>query len=160
MNMPPNPDCAACWFSSCVPHACFPTHSRTPRTPESTRNPRALLTERLLSKVRRGARTLHSDAGLTELRTKIQREVENGGLKIRQDRELTADLGLRTMFLDLIFSYNPTWLRFALEAVFNISIDVNNASTGTDAGVDSFIPTRMRDEECTPQAMLSAKQGV
>jgi len=43
-------------------------------------------------------------------------------MKIRQDINMLIDLGLRDRFVNLLFSYNQSWLKLALETGLDFSL--------------------------------------
>ena len=66
----------------------------------------------------------------------VEREVKEGRLSIRPDRDCTSDLGLRDGLLLRLLSFEGAWLRPALEAVFAQAIPRSHAS-------DRLLPHRV-----------------
>jgi len=48
----------------------------------------------------------------------VDREVSEGRIALREDRDLLADVGLQEIFFQLLFSYELVWLRLGIEVVF------------------------------------------
>ena len=63
----------------------------------------------------------------------LDKEVANKKLKVRTDRELYADLGLRSEIIEMMMSYHPVWLRLGLETVYGEVIQMNKRAI-QDAG--------------------------
>lgn len=43
---------------------------------------------------------------------------------VRVDRNFFLDIGLREKAINLLMNYDPFWLRFAVETVFGIVLDI------------------------------------
>jgi hypothetical protein len=68
----------------------------------------------------------------------VDAQVNSGGLKIRTDRALHADLGLKRTFAALLLeAYNPAWLRVGLEAVLGTTIDVKDSDNNLSAAAEA-----------------------
>ena len=52
----------------------------------------------------------------------LDKEIKEGRLSIRSDRDICNDVGLRDKFIAMLHSYHPFWLRAGLEAVLKESI--------------------------------------
>lgn len=52
----------------------------------------------------------------------LDKEIKEGRLCIRTDRDICNDVGLRDKFITMLHSYHPFWLRAGLEAVLKESI--------------------------------------
>ena len=52
----------------------------------------------------------------------LDKEIKEGRLCIRTDRDICNDVGLRDKFIAMLHSYHPFWLRAGLEAVLKESI--------------------------------------
>jgi len=113
---------------------------------------RLVLLRRYEAKVRRRARELYFSNQVQQIIYKIDERVAQGKLVIRGDRNINADVGLRSMFLDLMLSYSNAWLRLGLETVYNDSISYTGVMTSL-AG-NPFVPTQ---PEYHPQHTVASK---
>ena len=46
---------------------------------------------------------------------RLEVEIEAGRLGVRKDCCVESDVGLRQRLLDMLFCYNPVWLKLGLE---------------------------------------------
>ena len=74
--------------------------------------------DRELNRLRRRACTLWQTPAIAKVIAKVEIEIEMKRLVIRKDKTINRDLGLKRNFLELLFCYNPLWLRIGLETVF------------------------------------------
>lgn len=74
-----------------------------------------LVLQQKLSKIRIKARQVLRSVDFDPLRGHILK----GNLKLRQDNDVSANLGCRKQLIELLFSYSPQWLRLGLETVFS-----------------------------------------
>jgi hypothetical protein len=120
-----------------------------------------LLAQRHLSQVRRAAGSLYHGQGMRQLRETIEREVAKEHLKVRTDREIHKDLGLRQTLHALLFAYNPSWLRVGLEAVFGESINVATTYTNTHPTLKpkSKAEAEGGDDEATAASKTTSATG-
>uniref|UniRef100_A0A1I8HMB8 Calponin-homology (CH) domain-containing protein n=1 Tax=Macrostomum lignano TaxID=282301 RepID=A0A1I8HMB8_9PLAT len=84
----------------------------------------------------RGRRLMTSDSFVSVI-CRVEREVSEGRLRVRQDVCFRADRGLRARLVDFYLAFHPLWLRLALESLFDQPILTSAAATpsdGSDAG--------------------------
>jgi Calponin homology (CH) domain len=74
-----------------------------------------LVIHQKLSKTRRVFRQTFRSMNLEPLKNRIL----SGKLKLREDRDVSADLGCRKELIELLFSYSVHWLRLGMETVFS-----------------------------------------
>jgi len=55
----------------------------------------------------------------------ISEEILSGKLSVREDKVLSADVGLQNILLELLFQYDLKWLHLGLEIVFGERIQMN-----------------------------------
>ncbi|GAB5365542.1 hypothetical protein AAMO2058_001067200 [Amorphochlora amoebiformis] len=109
---------------------------------------------------------LYKSSVVSRQMEKIRCEVEREGFKVRSDRQLHADVGLRRWLTDSLLKYNPLWLRIGLEATLGIGVDSkaakglsgSNLSAGVlSACIKEFL---LNDNEvlarCTEKLKLSS----
>ena len=63
---------------------------------------------------RAGVLLYQSEATMCVLE-RLEVEIEAGRLGVRKDCCVESDLGLRQRLLDMLFCYNPVWLKLGLE---------------------------------------------
>jgi abnormal spindle-like microcephaly-associated protein len=61
-------------------------------------------------------------ASVSDVLTKIEKEVKEGRLCMRADRECSADVGVRDTLLQKLLSFNIFWLRPAVEVLFSEAV--------------------------------------
>uniref|UniRef100_A0A7S4IHQ8 Calponin-homology (CH) domain-containing protein n=1 Tax=Odontella aurita TaxID=265563 RepID=A0A7S4IHQ8_9STRA len=86
---------------------------------------RTLLLHRRRAQARQRAAELYSNAGMKSVRQAIESEVATGRLAIRSDRDVFADVSLRSQLFSLLFSYATPWLRLGLETVLGVAISAD-----------------------------------
>ncbi|CAD5121822.1 DgyrCDS10292 [Dimorphilus gyrociliatus] len=94
-----------------------------------------------LNKLRRKAISLWQRENVIKILHRLEVEICSERLKIRPDKKIHADLGLKYKLLDVFLSYNPLWLRIALETVYGELILIN--SNQDIIGLSKFILTRV-----------------
>ena len=77
-----------------------------------------ILYQRRLAEARARVAALLASAEGQSVRTKVKKEVDEGRLSVRADRELWADVGTRHNIANLLLCYHPAWLRLGLEALY------------------------------------------
>ncbi|XP_047489293.1 LOW QUALITY PROTEIN: abnormal spindle-like microcephaly-associated protein homolog [Penaeus chinensis] len=102
---------------------------------------RAYTARRRLNRLRRKACKFYQSPEVVGVVAKLETAVDKKLLAIRKDRLTHADLGLKQMMLQLVLSYNPLWLRIALETVYGELLHLNSNSDMT--GITRFIITRL-----------------
>ncbi|KAK4881204.1 hypothetical protein RN001_004523 [Aquatica leii] len=85
-------------------------------------------TNNRLDSLRKSAFSLFRSSEVAEVLDKISLNVENEKLSIRADKNVHLDLGLQSEVMTLLLSYNPLWLRIALETIYNTCIGLNSNS--------------------------------
>lgn len=108
---------------------------------------RRLLQHQRLATTRR--RAIQVFQRLHDTRERLFHEIRNGRFTVRSDRDLCADLTVRRNIVQILTSYQPVWLRVALEAMFG-NIDLVNPTPGAN---DSFVQQQ-------PQSKMSLKQII
>ncbi|XP_018420050.1 PREDICTED: abnormal spindle-like microcephaly-associated protein [Nanorana parkeri] len=85
-----------------------------------------------LNRLRRSACRLFTSDPVVKAIRRLEVEIEARRLLVRKDRHLWKDVGERQKILSWLLSYNPLWLRVALETTFGelISLDGNSDVTG------------------------------
>eukprot|EP00003_Mantamonas_plastica_P022431 TRINITY_DN380_c0_g1_i4.p1 TRINITY_DN380_c0_g1~~TRINITY_DN380_c0_g1_i4.p1 ORF type:complete len:1807 (+),score=729.88 TRINITY_DN380_c0_g1_i4:704-6124(+) len=67
----------------------------------------------------------HSDE-FSDIIFKLEEEIEEGRLVVRQDKNLYADVGLRRQVLDLVANFNSFWVRLGLETIYGQQLRVRD----------------------------------
>ncbi|KAG7357611.1 IQ calmodulin-binding motif-containing protein [Nitzschia inconspicua] len=88
---------------------------------------RDLLNHEQLDQVRSKAKKLFRGEKMQSSREILLREISEGKLAIREDRDVTANIDLRKQLAALLLSYNTPWLRIGLEVMFDETIDCEPA---------------------------------
>ncbi|KAI8483826.1 hypothetical protein Bbelb_384840 [Branchiostoma belcheri] len=94
-----------------------------------------------LNSVRRAACLLFQSEPVARVLQRVEEEVETGRLRVRDDRHLHADQGIRQQILDMLLSYNPVWLRVGLETIFGEVLPLQHY--GDVAGLSRFVLNRV-----------------
>lgn len=81
-----------------------------------------LLQKRADAKHRQQAMLLYKAEEVSFAIQLLNFEVDEDRLIVREDRDVFADLGLHEVLFGLLFSYELSWLKLALETVFNTPI--------------------------------------
>ena len=93
-----------------------------------------------MNKLRKRACQIWQSREVVTVIRKVELEIEKLRLVVRQDRNITKDVGMKQSLLKLILSYNPLWLRIGLETVYGELLPVrNNADL---IGLSRFLITR------------------
>ncbi|XP_065332885.1 protein abnormal spindle [Cloeon dipterum] len=79
-----------------------------------------------LDQLRHAASNLFNKEAMKTVLCCVNSRVDNGKLKIRTDKALHIDQGLKHGILGLFMSYNPLWLRIGLETVCGTLIPMRN----------------------------------
>ncbi|CAH3024578.1 unnamed protein product [Porites evermanni] len=96
---------------------------------------------RKMARLRRSACLLYQSEPLGHIIRKIEAEVENGGLAIRPDKKLHADLGIKRQVVEMLLSYNPLWLRIGLETIYGEILPIQ--SNNDKGGLTRFLTERL-----------------
>ena len=94
----------------------------------STSQPATLQWHQAAARVRQRAWKLLYASPLQEVAEAVARECEEGGWRVREDKPLHADLGLKDVLTHLLFHYHPAALRVALETVTGETIPFGPSS--------------------------------
>ncbi|KAI8496628.1 hypothetical protein Bbelb_252830 [Branchiostoma belcheri] len=94
-----------------------------------------------LNSVRRAACLLFQSEPVARVLQRVEEEVETGRLRVRDDRHLHADQGIRQQILDMLLSYSPLWLRVGLETIFGEVLPLQH--NGDVAGLSRFVLNRV-----------------
>ena len=112
---------------------------------------------------RRAVRLYHSDE-MDELVYAVDREVSRGGLAIRADRPLHADLGKQGELWRVLASYKPEWLQLGLETVVGQLVPLpDDTSVRSKAGVAAlrkFVVDRLCVDEGVADKFRATVAGV
>jgi abnormal spindle-like microcephaly-associated protein len=79
---------------------------------------RTLILHRRMAQVRAKATDLFNSENMKVAQRSIHAEVVRRRLKLREDRDMYADLTLRGQITSLLLSYSTPWLRLGLETIF------------------------------------------
>lgn len=94
-------------------------------------------TKAKLDLLRNRAISFYNCSEISEVLTKLSNLIANEKLEIRSDKNMHMDLHIRTEIMRLFFSYNPLWLRIALETIYGVIIPLR--SNSDVYGLGSFI---------------------
>ena len=98
---------------------------------------------------------LYHSAAIVDVLHSVEREVCNGGLSFRDDRDILADLGLQEELFALIFSYEMPWIRLGLEIVFGKIISIHKYPCKSNCPKwKAAIATFVREEMLTNQDII------
>ena len=115
---------------------------RVPRAPtREVLSLRAYTARREMNRLRRAACKLWQSAGVAEVVSRLELEIDKLRLVIRKDRNINRDVGMKQQLLQLILSYNPLWLRVGLETVFGELLVL--PSSADVLGISRFLVTRL-----------------
>ena len=123
---------------------------------------RTLLRTQRQASIRRRAFRIYQSRDMDNVCFSIDKEVSKGGMAVRKDRELHADLGQRKRVMDLMFCYHPVWLRLGLETVFGEIVPMR-ASSAKDAGrsvLKKFMRHRLLNDPDTASKFRTTKTGT
>ena len=102
--------------------------SRVPPAPtRETLSLREYTAQRRLNRLRLDACRLYERPEMSRVIRNLEVEVERGGLRVRRDRALHADMGLKQLVMQWLLSYHPLWLRLGLETVYGEIIHTEGA---------------------------------
>ena len=77
-----------------------------------------LLARREETRVRQQVMYVYHDDSFESIMKTLENEIDEDRIIIRDDKDLTSDLGLQEQILNHMFSYELPWLRLGLEVVF------------------------------------------
>ncbi|GMI44842.1 hypothetical protein TrCOL_g13093, partial [Triparma columacea] len=80
---------------------------------------RSLVIHRRNATAKKASHALYSEDEFQKLLYTVDTEIKEERLSVRKDRDMYADLGLRSQIVSLILSYRPEWLKLALETMFD-----------------------------------------
>ena len=83
---------------------------------------RKILLHRQWGQARQKAFDLYNTDEMISLRVMIQSQATKERIAMRADRDVLADVSLRRFMVDLFLSYEPLWLKLALETMFGVNI--------------------------------------
>lgn len=111
---------------------------------------RTLILHRRMAHVRAKAIDVFNSENMKMVRQSIDAEVARHRLKLREDRDMYADLTLREQITSLLLSYSTPWLRLGLETIFGeiISPETPNHFSPQKAGFGSQGLARKGDKVC------------
>lgn len=89
---------------------------------------RTLILHRRMAQVRAKASDLFNSENMKVAQRSIHAEVARRRLKLREDRDMYADLTLRGQITSLLLSYSTPWLRLGLETMFGVVISPESPS--------------------------------
>ncbi|XP_077968525.1 uncharacterized protein LOC120344825 isoform X2 [Styela clava] len=121
-------------------HSDIFTHNIDKSVPAPSKETASLRVFRIrsrLDRLRRSACQLFQSESMINVVRKVEEAVESGHVKLRDDKRLWADVGNKTLVLDLILSFHPLWLRVCLEVVFGEILPIH---ANTDiVGLGKFV---------------------
>eukprot|EP00939_MAST-03C_sp_MAST-3C-sp1_P005132 g5132.t1 len=84
---------------------------------------------------RRRACKLYLSSEFSFTLEQVNEEILQGKLRVRDDKVLSADIGLQKILVELLFQYNSRWLHIGLETIFGEIIDIkySESKTTTDS---------------------------
>ena len=123
---------------------------------------KVLLQKQRQAQVRHRAYGIFHGQKLSSIRYALDKEVAEEKLKVRTDRELYADLGLRSEIINMMMSYNPVWLRLGLEITYGEVIPMTKKAL-QDAGRSAlkvFLKERLLQDPETTERFKTTKLGA
>jgi abnormal spindle-like microcephaly-associated protein len=111
---------------------------------------RTLILHRRMAQVRAKAIDVFNSESMKMAQRSIHAEVARRRLKLREDRDMYADLTLREQITSLMLSYSTPWLRLGLETIFGevISPDSPNHFSPQKAGFGNQGIARKAEKVC------------
>jgi Calponin homology (CH) domain/IQ calmodulin-binding motif len=100
--------------------------------------------------LRRQAFALFHSSLIESIVFRIDEEVSVGTMRIRPDRDLYNDIGLRKKVIKMLFDYELQWLTVAIEAVFGRTIETSEAFPTMEQhynAVASFLHTHLFSDQ-------------
>lgn len=97
-------------------------------------------TSQRLNSLRIAALNLYQSPEIVMVLRKTMASVESGKLMIRKDRDIHLDVGMQSVIMSLLLSYNPLWLRIGLETIYGTAIPLK--SNSDIVGLTHFLFTR------------------
>jgi hypothetical protein len=79
---------------------------------------RTLMRKRLDAQIRQKALLAYHHESSSVPLFQLSEDIENGIITVREDKDVHSDIGLRKLFMELIFSYELPYLKLGLEVVF------------------------------------------
>ena len=86
---------------------------------------RTILLNRQWGQAKKKAIILYNNTDIKSLRASIEKQVNMERIAFRKDRDILADVSLRSFMIDIFTSYDALWLKLALETMFNIDISLD-----------------------------------
>ena len=115
---------------------------KVPRAPtREVMSIRAYTVNREMNRLRRAACKLWQSRAVATIIERMELEIEKLRLVIRKDKQINKDIGMKQKILSLLLSYNPLWLRIALETVYGEVLMLNGNSD--ILGISRFLITRL-----------------
>lgn len=81
-----------------------------------------------LDTLRKAAHALYNSDIIHSVLARIYEAIEKNKIEIRQDRNVHLDLSLQSKVMSLLLSYNPLWLRIALETIYGEKLKLTSNS--------------------------------
>ena len=110
-------------------------HGVTQSQPIEGAGLRQLLQRKVEAQIRQQVVNLFQGDKMSSILSSIEREVDEGRIVMRNDKDIHADLGLQDVFFNLLFSYEVQYLRLGLEAVFGVIISLPSKYATTSGNV-------------------------
>ena len=96
-------------------------------SPSDTGEPSYSITQRkYLYRLRSNMQALHTSPDITATLYQLHAEVEKSRLKMRPEKLVWKDVGLKEDLLRTLLSYHPLWLRLGLEAIYICTVPVSH----------------------------------
>ncbi|XP_044752707.1 protein abnormal spindle [Coccinella septempunctata] len=93
-----------------------------------------------LEALRRSAHELYNSDIIQSILVRVYDAIEKKKIEIRQDRNVHLDLSLQSKVMTLLLSYNPLWLRIALETIYREKLKL--ISNSDMLGLSKFLYER------------------
>lgn len=90
-----------------------------------------LATKREEASIRKKALDFYQSSEVRDIQDGLERRISKGTITVRSDKHIGRDVGLRKTVFEILFAYEPAWLRLGLEIVFGEIVSFPpNASAG------------------------------
>ncbi|XP_077986991.1 abnormal spindle-like microcephaly-associated protein homolog [Glandiceps talaboti] len=99
---------------------------------------------RRLNKLRKAACRLFESEPNIRVVKRLEEEIERGRLRVRPDKHINRDYGVRQQLLEMIMSFNPLWLRIGLETIYGVVLHLR--SNLDVHGLSRFVVSRLLND--------------
>ena len=120
-------------------------------SPSDMEEPSYSITQRkYLYRLRSNMQALYTSPDITATLYQLHAEVEKSRLKMRPEKPVWKDVGLKEDLLRTLLSYHPLWLRLGLEAIFSCTVPVSHE-------MDSKMIRKFLDHHLFNSAAISSR---